>query len=406
MRAARFPVSIDRWTQLPSEDMAPSAAAPLDHAWERGHRLLELTFAAVLTAACAIVALADAAGPLARTVAVALLLCQVPAYLLLGRAAMSDDPPRPRRFHYVLLVAGLFVPATVLAPTAAYALFALAPLTYMTVHPVIASIMVAILNTGPITSILTGEGASRRDSIVGVALIAGALVLSFVFGMWIHHVVKQSRERADLVRRLDETRAELAEVSRHAGVLEERRRMAREIHDTLAQGFSSIVMLLQAAEADTGGDGRYLRLAHRAARDNLDDARALVSGSLDIVDLPESLRDTAKRIGEELSADVGFTVTGAQRRLGPQIEIAVLRVVQEALANVRKHSGADRVEVELEYAADALRIRVRDNGSGFDPDAAHHGHGLTGLRERVERLGGKADITCSDGTTVTVEIPT
>lgn len=88
------------------------------------------------------------------------------------------------------------------------------------------------------------------------------------------------------------------------------------------------------------------------------------------------------------------------------MEIALLRVAQEALANARKHSGADTLRVELEFAEDAVRLRVRDNGSGFDVDGAYGGYGLTGIRERMDRVNGTVEITSTraTGSTVAVEV--
>lgn len=385
--------------------MTPSPSARDAGTWVRDHRFWEFTFAGVLVATCVVIAATENLTPVAKAVAVALLAGQVPGYVFLGRRMVTEDVSHPQRMVYLLLIAGLFVPATVVAPPAAFGLFAIAPLCYMVVHPFPATLAVAAFNAGPIAALITDSAASGPDVIARTATVAVSVLVSFVLGMWIYRIVRQSRERAELIRELDATRAELAEVSRHAGVLEERRRMAREIHDTLAQGFAGIAMLIESAESDPGG--RYLRLAHRAARDNLADARALVSGSLDLMSLPESLRATAERCGEESGAEAGFTVTGEQRRLDAQIELAVLRMVQESLANARKHSGADRIEVELGYTPGMLRVLVRDNGCGFDTSAVHGGYGLPGLRERVDRLGGEVDITASEaGTTVCVVVPT
>lgn len=385
----------------------PNDAAGTD-AWLRGRRYWELAFAGVLVATCVVVGGTHDVSIPGRVAAIALLSAQVPGYLLVGRSLLARESSWQRQSGYLLLLLALFLPASALVPAAGFALFALAPLCYMITHPAIASIMVVALNIVPIVSIIVNSAATGWALVAQIVAVAAAAMLSFTFGMWIYRIVLQSRERADLVERLAATRAELAEVSRHAGVLEERRRMARDIHDTLAQGFSGIAMLLQAAEAEPDGERRYLRLAQRAARTNLDDARALVAGSLDLVEMVEALREAVDRLAEETSIAADFAVTGTGRRLEPRLELATLRVLQESLANVRKHAAADRVEVELAYLPRALRLRVRDDGRGFDAAAVEAGHGLAGMRERIAELDGRftLDTAPGAGATVTVELPT
>lgn len=387
--------------------MTPSPSVRDDHAWSRGRLFWEIAFIGVLVGTGVAVGATPGLTPAAKIAGIVLVLCQVPGYVLLGRSIVGGDERHRLRYVYLLYIAGLFVPATLAAPPAAFALFAIAPLCYLVVHPLPASLTVGVLNVGPIMSMFNDTEATGSDLIQGTLLVAMSVLLSFAFGMWIHRIIQQSHERAELIRSLDATRAELAEVSRHAGMLEERRRMAREIHDTLAQGFSGISMLLQAAEAEPAKDRHYLRLARQAALANLDESRALVSGSLDVVPIPESIRRVAERFTVETGIVTTLDVADTPRRLDPHVEIALLRVTQEALANVRKHSGADTVEVTLAVDEAALRLRVSDDGGGFDAETGHDGHGLPGLRERVARLGGTVDIVSSPrtGTAVTVEVP-
>lgn len=407
MRVRLNPVSIDGRTGITSDGMPTSRSVNDGDAWRHGQLSWEIAFAGVLVATSVVIAVTEPLSLVAKTVAVLLLLGQVPAYLLLGRLIVADESRHPLRFAYVLLVAVLFVPATLVAPPSAFALFAIAPLCYMVVHPLAASITVGVLNVGPVATLVSENGSSGQKLVQGAAIILVGALLSFTFGMWIHRIVQQSGERAQLIRDLDATRAELAEVSRHAGALEERRRMARDIHDTLAQGFSSIVMLLQAAEAEPGGDGHYLQLARRAAQSNLDDARALVTGSLHTVPVPESLRRVTERFEAESGVEVYLSIEESTPRLEAPVEIALLRVVQEALANVHKHSGATSVEVNLELTDESARLQLHDNGSGFDVGAEYEGYGLPGIRGRMAEVGGSVDIVSSPttGTTVTVAVP-
>ena len=369
----------------------------------RGHRFWELAFAGVLVVTCVVVTFSETDAP-SRAGAVGLLLGQVPTYLLVGRSGFLKGASGARRWTYLALVMVLFAPATALVPMAAVALFAITPMCYLMVHPVAASGVVLAANVVPAMTVVYDEAVPRTDVVISTAVIAAGVLVSLAFGMWIRRVIEQSRERAMLIRRLDETRTELARMSRHAGALEERRHLAREIHDTLAQGFTSIVMLLQAASADPSRMDHFVRLALRSAQDNLDDARALVSGSLDVVRLPEALRRLADRFGEELDVVTEFSMLGEERQLVPAVEVALLRVAQEAVANVRKHAEATAVTVTLRFTEDAVGLSVRDDGVGFDPSMAGGGHGLPGMRDRIGGLGGRVDLVSAPGTGTTVSV--
>jgi two-component sensor histidine kinase len=222
------------------------------------------------------------------------------------------------------------------------------------------------------------------------------LAFSVVFGTWISRIIEQSRERAQLIERLEAAQAELAEVSRQAGTLAERQRLAGEIHDTLAQGLTSIVMLLQATDAEIGPDPaearRHVGLATQTAREGLAEARAMVAAltpaHLDTGPLHEALGRLADRIGAELGIAVRFEVCGPARPLPANAEVVLLRAAQEALANVRKHAHASDVRVILSYQPHAVRLDVRDDGAGFDPERVNGGYGLRGMRSRILQVGG------------------
>jgi signal transduction histidine kinase len=186
--------------------------------------------------------------------------------------------------------------------------------------------------------------------------------------------------------------------------------MAREIHDTLAQGFTSLLMLTQAVEAELDEDlpqaRRHLALMDETARQNLAEARALVAGGTpaDLADasLPDALRRLAAR------HDATLQVTGPVRALPAGPEVVALRSCQEALANARKHAGSSaKVSLALAYADEQLTVSVRDDGCGFDPGAVSGGYGLAGLRARVAEVGGTAVVRSvpGAGTTVTVRLP-
>ncbi len=214
----------------------------------------------------------------------------------------------------------------------------------------------------------------------------------------------------------------LVEEARQAGMLKERQRVAHEIHDTLAQGFTSIVMNLEAAEgAMLPGSRRareHVEQARQTARESLTEARRLVWAlrpeSLEDASISEALGRLTERWSSESGVAVGFSVTGTQRPLPAGIEATLFRVAQEALANVRKHARASRVALTLSFMGPTVALDVRDDGIGFDAGRAvgergpySGGFGLKGIRERVESLGGTFSVegVPGEGTTLGIELP-
>jgi signal transduction histidine kinase len=204
-------------------------------------------------------------------------------------------------------------------------------------------------------------------------------------------------------------------------MLAERQRLAHEIHDTLAQGFISIIMHLEAAEqalpANLTTPERHLTQARLTARESLEQARRVVDNLR-----PELLEsgpfdEAVGRVVADWSAGSGvtavFTCTGDCQSLHPQVEVTLLRAAQEALANVRKYARAGSVQVTLSYLGDVVILDVQDDGVGFVPGevgvktAVSGGFGLVAMRQRVEQLGGELLIESEpgEGTTVAVSIP-
>jgi signal transduction histidine kinase len=214
----------------------------------------------------------------------------------------------------------------------------------------------------------------------------------------------------------------LVEEGRQIGVLAERQRLAREIHDTLAQGFTSIVMHLEAAEQALPASPEtalsHLDWARGTARESLAEARrvvwALRPDILEGASLPQAIEHLVERWSEESGMTASADVTGTPRPLPTHAEATLLRATQEALANVRKHARARNVAVTLSYMADMVALDVRDDGVGFDPALASRdkgnvagGFGLAAMRERVEQQGGKMIIESApgEGATLVVELP-
>jgi signal transduction histidine kinase len=214
--------------------------------------------------------------------------------------------------------------------------------------------------------------------------------------------------------------AQLLTQARETGVLLERQRMAREIHDTIAQGLIGIITQLEAA--DHGRDrptdrGRHLKNAKRLARESLTEARrsveASMPASLQAGTLPEALRGIADGWSEVNSIPVDVTVSGDVVALHPEIEVALLRTAQEALANVAKHARATKVALTLTFLDDIVMIDIRDDGVGLAVDDAEpapgsgRGFGIGGMRRRVARVAGSLAIESQPGggTAVSARVP-
>jgi signal transduction histidine kinase len=192
--------------------------------------------------------------------------------------------------------------------------------------------------------------------------------------------------------------------------------MAREIHDTLAQGLASIVTQLEAADQSLqGGDGaaagRRLGIARSIARESLGEVRRSMADLrpelLDGGSLPDALRRLVTRTAEETGVDARLDVPGDISGLSPGAETTLLRCAQEALANVRRHSGARSVAVTLERDAGTARLTVADDGGGFNLANRNGGAGLTGMTERVAAVDGDIEIHSAPGagTTVAIRVP-
>ena len=202
-------------------------------------------------------------------------------------------------------------------------------------------------------------------------------------------------------------------------VLEERARIAREIHDTLAQGFVGISSQLDAVAMMMNGDDgvarRHLELAQRMARHSLTEAKRSVmdlrASALEEGDLQSALATAARQWTAGSSIPVALEVSGASRSLPEDLEQNLLRIAQEAVANSVKHAGAQRIWIRLRMEPRAVRLTIRDDGRGFESAGAFStigGHfGLLGMRERVERLGGEFDLSSQPGggTQVNVSVP-
>ena len=227
-----------------------------------------------------------------------------------------------------------------------------------------------------------------------------------------------------IVRDVTESKqAEVAalEQAREVAVLEERNRMAREIHDTMAQGFTGIVLQMEAAEqsmeTSPGALPEHLNRARALAREGLQEARRSVWGlmphALEHSTLDTALQEEVRRFDAEGRSKIAFTQSGKRRELPPDVQTVLLRICQESLTNIRRHSEASQVDVILDYHDHEVLLSVQDDGAGFDLATVAEekngvSFGLTGMRQRAEQIKGQLiiDSTKNQGTLVRLTVPT
>ncbi|WP_291412643.1 sensor histidine kinase [Actinophytocola sp.] len=392
----------------------PSPASAFD-AGLRWFRLWDGYFALGYVALVALLLNSDEPAPAAKAVTVACLSLIAVWYVTFGRRAILLDraigPARGRIFAAGLAV--LLTVAVLVESSAAFALFAVCPMVFMSLRLGEAIAVIIPINLLPALTVVIDDGIGEVVPKVGPTTLL-TIAFAVFFGTWINRVIAQSEERAELIKELEQSREEVERLSREAGVSAERARLAAEIHDTLAQGFTSLVTLVQAAESELDGDPakarRHLELAARTARENLGEARALVAGlmpsAMGTGSLDDAIRRQVERLAEETPVKATYRVEGESVALPTATEVVLLRTVQESLTNVRKHAGASMVTICLRVNGTAANLRVTDDGSGFDPSRAFEGYGLRGMRSRAGQIGGSLSVHSGvSGTTVELEVP-
>ncbi|MGR0219766.1 sensor histidine kinase [Agromyces sp. ZXT2-6] len=253
--------------------------------------------------------------------------------------------------------------------------------------------------------------------ITGTAVAALSVGFSIALGLWVTRIAMYGEERARLLHELQSAQGQLAAMHRDAGVADERARLAREIHDTIAQSLTGLVMVAQRTErrlavvdgATVASARSDLELMEQMAREALTEARGLVA-SLAPVDpgagLAEALRRLASSFERETGVRVSATTDAAD--LDRELEVVLLRCAQEGLANVRKHARAAAAQVTVATDADEVTLEVRDDGVGpGDAVAGDVGFGLAGMRDRVALVGGRVDFGPGEGggTVLRVTVP-
>jgi signal transduction histidine kinase len=321
---------------------------------------------------------------------------------------------RPAATVWVTVLALVWVGLVLLVPEAAYLAF---PLFFLLLHLLphrLGPVAVVVVTAIAILALGLHQGFSA-GVVIGPVIGAGVAIL---LGLGYRALAQEAAEREALLAELLSTRDRLAETEREQGALAERARLAREIHDTVAQGLSSIQLLLHAAErADPDRPGiEHVRLARETAAESLAETRAFIR-ELTPPALDAGLGEALRRLGEAQSTPGGLRVeveTPPSLDLPMDLQTALLRIAQGAVANVRQHAGAHRASLTVRVDRDETVLVVADDGVGFDPQTVAAGpggadsFGLRAIAERVAQLDGTLDIDSAPGhgTRLTVTVPT
>jgi signal transduction histidine kinase len=390
--------------------------AKLDHWWNRIMPIWHILYYGLLALGMVTTAFfGGATGP--RLTTIALLAVMAGVYAAFGHT-LFERPGGVRAAAYftitwLCLYAMLIVNAG--NTSAFFVLFALFPQIWAYLSPRAAVPTSVVVITGlTMTQIyVRGWGWESAARHVPEGLMQTGLVM--LVGFLMVGVVNQAEQRAELIDELEATRSELAETERVRGVLAERERLAHEIHDTLAQGFVSILTLSQAIEAslerDPGQVRDRLALLERTARENLAETRALVD-ALAPVDLQgrslaQALSTVAQRFSDATGVRADVQVEAGAADLPVFAEIVLLRTAQEALSNIRKHAGASQVRITLSVVGDGhgmATMTVADDGAGFDTAQVGGGFGLRGMRTRTQQAGGGFEVISAQGAGATVRV--
>ncbi|MGY6024544.1 sensor histidine kinase [Streptomyces spinosirectus] len=234
-------------------------------------------------------------------------------------------------------------------------------------------------------------------------------------------ITELERTNTALQQALDENaalHAQLLVQAREAGVADERRRLAAEIHDTIAQGLTGIIAQLQVVVNTPDRDqarehtGRAMELARHSLGEARRSVHNLAPVALENDGLPEALKKTVAEWGERTGVRADFTVTGTAEQLHEEVSATLLRIVQEALSNAARHAHATRVGVTLSFLGDEVILDIRDDGTGFDPltlpaRTSAGGFGLDGMRARAERIAGSLTVESEPGhgTALSARVP-
>jgi signal transduction histidine kinase len=346
-----------------------------------------------------------------RVVVSALALLAAAWYLVWFRLRNRQDAPRSRLAFRL----STFIGCTLMAGLVSYSIFYCIVIVPLFVRlfielPLVWSYPAGLLMLIPL-DLAFREVSRQVGSGAGVFVTIASIraIILLAVGVLLKTLLSQLDQKQQLLDRLTQT-------ERKTGMLEERQRLAREIHDTLAQGFAAILAHLETAELGRGNGGdrdsetQHIASARRVARDSLEEARRMMAALrpeiLEMADLPAAMARIAGGWADRTGVPCTVNITGSPAPLHRDIEVALLRTAQEALANAWKHARPSRVSVTLSYMGDVVVLDVQDDGVG-GAAAGGLGFGLRSMRERMEQIGGTLTVesTPGEGTTITASAP-
>ena len=379
--------------------------------WMRTLVMYDLVFVG-MSVVYLVAVLIQADGLAEARVAVSTMLVLALAYVLVGRRAAQRGSARLADGYLAVLVVVVVVQVAGGDIGSVLLFLAYTQIWFFARTRVAGVVWAATLTVAITVAAVLRLGATGQEITEIVAQFGMALMFAVVLGLWITQIAEQSEVRAHLLEELHATQDALGASHHAAGVAAERDRLAAEIHDTLAQGYTSVVMLAQTAavELERGRTDRVsARLAsiEDVARDNLAEARALVAASappgLQDGTLADALARLAARFGAETGIHVDVVDDAGDEPAGHEAQIVLLRAAQESLANVRRHAGAAQVTVRLARSGDDMDLEVVDDGRGMPPGTPE-GTGLRGMRARADAIGGTCDVGAGPGTGTRVRV--
>jgi signal transduction histidine kinase len=326
------------------------------------------------------------------------------------RLRSRQDTPRGR----LLFRLGTFVGCGVMAVLVTYSIFYCLVVVPLFVRlfielPLAWSYPAGLLMLIPLDMEFREVSQVGNPQAVFVTVTVIRAFILMAVGVLVKTLLSQLEQKQRLVEQLQRT-------ERKTGVLEERQRLAREIHDTLAQGFAAILAHLETAELgrDHGGDPeserQHIASARRVARDSLEEARRMMASLrpeiLETADLPAAMSRIAEAWANRTGLPCTVSITGTPNPIHRDIEVALLRTAQEALANAWKHAKPSRVTITLSYMGDLVVLDVQDDGVG-GAGAGGLGFGLRSMHERLEQIGGTLTVESApgEGTTISASAP-
>ena len=378
-----------------------------------GNRWWHVLFGATMLLLVGIACATGAHHPGSFWPAICCVLALVVVYATLGTLALEQRSRATLPFVALMIV--FSGAAIAFQPRLAFVQAIVFPLLWRTVKRVRDAVLSNIalglaVSIGFLVSLGTG-----RDNVAQTVIIEGISVAgSIALGVWMSRIADLSAERKLLFDNLAAAQEQLAALHRESGVTSERERLARDIHDTIAQSLTGLVLLTQRAQRElVTGDldalSRQLTVLEDTTRETLVETRSLVMDGAP-VELGGGIAAALERLAVRFTREAGVAVTvhaDHPTRLEREGEVVLLRCAQEALANVRKHAGALNAQVALATVDGGVRLTIRDDGGGFAGPPPEKGFGISGMRDRLALVDGTLSVQSDPGkgTTLIVTLP-